>query len=190
MDNTDLKTEAPFVKMSINVILTGAISKASGGDFYQGAMRALVVYLYNDLTFKQTMHKLWRKLTDGTIANNVSKAVDIGYKESAKMAPRVAKFMVFQGEEYNSVMQSKTAPWYAKLMLQASVTLIEDGLTAGISDAELKMAYDMFSGFFAPTAPKSWAGFAGYYERQYYEAFINDRSNFYLEDLIPYEFLK
>jgi len=49
MDNTDLKTEAPFVKMSVNVILTGAISKASGGDFYQGAMRALVVYLYNDL---------------------------------------------------------------------------------------------------------------------------------------------
>jgi len=56
-------------------------------------------------------------------------------------------------------------------MLQASVTLIEDGLTAGISDAELKMAYDMFSGFFAPTAPKSWAGFAGYYERQYADAF-------------------
>jgi len=48
MDNTDLKTEAPFVKMSINVILTGAISKASGGDFYQGAMRALVVWLYNE----------------------------------------------------------------------------------------------------------------------------------------------
>jgi len=47
MDSTDLKTEAPFVKMSVNVILTGAISKASGGDFYQGAMRALVVWLYN-----------------------------------------------------------------------------------------------------------------------------------------------
>jgi len=49
MDNIDLKTEAPFVKMSVNVILTGAISKASGGDFYQGAIRALVVYLYNDM---------------------------------------------------------------------------------------------------------------------------------------------
>ena len=48
MDNTDLKTEAPFVKMSIDVVLTSVISKASGGDFYQGAMSALVVWLYND----------------------------------------------------------------------------------------------------------------------------------------------
>jgi len=49
MDITDLRFEPPFVKMSINTILSGAISKASGGDFYQGAMSALVVYLYNEL---------------------------------------------------------------------------------------------------------------------------------------------
>jgi len=55
MDNTDLRFEPPFVKMSINVILSGAISKASGGDFYQGAMSALVVYLYND--FKTWSYK-------------------------------------------------------------------------------------------------------------------------------------
>jgi len=67
---------------------------------------------------------------------------------------------------------------------------IEDWLTTGITDKELQMAYNMFSEFFSPTIPTSISGFAGYNERQYYEAFINDRSNFYLEDLISYEFLK
>ena len=51
MDNTDLQQEQPFVKMSIDVVLTGVISKASGGDFYQGAMSALVVWLYNTGSF-------------------------------------------------------------------------------------------------------------------------------------------
>jgi len=36
-------------QMAITVIIGGLVSKASGGDFYQGAMSALVVYLYNKM---------------------------------------------------------------------------------------------------------------------------------------------
>jgi len=75
MDNTDLRFEPPFVKMSINVILSGAISKASGGDFYQGAMSALVVYLYNDL--QDWMRVLG--LSDST-QNNVRKIITFAKK--------------------------------------------------------------------------------------------------------------
>ena len=46
---TSLSQAAPFTKMSIVSIISGAASKASGGDFVQGALSAMVVWLYNDL---------------------------------------------------------------------------------------------------------------------------------------------
>ena len=48
MRGTSLSQADPFVKMSVTAILSGMASKASGGDFVQGAMSAMVVWLYND----------------------------------------------------------------------------------------------------------------------------------------------
>ena len=48
MRGTSLNKADPFVKMSVTAILSGMASKASGGDFVQGAMSAMVVWLYND----------------------------------------------------------------------------------------------------------------------------------------------
>ena len=45
---TSLSQAAPFTKMSIVSIISGAASKASGGDFVQGALSAMVVWLFND----------------------------------------------------------------------------------------------------------------------------------------------
>ncbi len=48
MRGTSLNRADPFVKMSVTAVLSGMASKASGGDFVQGAMSAMVVWLYND----------------------------------------------------------------------------------------------------------------------------------------------
>ena len=48
MRGTSLSKSDPFVKMTITAVLSGMVSKASGGDFVQGAMSAMVVWLYND----------------------------------------------------------------------------------------------------------------------------------------------
>ena len=45
---TSLLQAAPFAKMSIVSIISGAAAKASGGDFVQGALSAMVVWLYNE----------------------------------------------------------------------------------------------------------------------------------------------
>ena len=49
MRGTSLSKADPFVKMSVTAVLSGMASKASGGDFVQGAMSAMVVWLYNDM---------------------------------------------------------------------------------------------------------------------------------------------
>ena len=51
INETPLSQADPFVKMSITAILSGMASKASGGDFVQGAMSAMVVWLYNEMGY-------------------------------------------------------------------------------------------------------------------------------------------
>ncbi len=48
MDSMGYDIEPTFGKSMINIVLSGMASKASGGDFVQGAMSAMVVWLYND----------------------------------------------------------------------------------------------------------------------------------------------
>ena len=49
------------------------------------------------------------------------------------------------------------------------------------------MGYDMFSGYFSDTIPMSWAGNAGYYLRQYSDAFIIPSDSGYdLNNLVPF----
>jgi len=134
-------------------------------------MSAMVVYLWNNLTLKESFAKLWNKIVDGTIANDISQAVTVGRKEMFEMAPRALKFMVFQGEEYNTLMNSDM-PVGLKRMLQVSITMIELGGSKIIKDGELLMGFEILSGYFAPTIPNSWAGFGGYYFRQYTDAFF------------------
>ena len=87
------------------------------------------------------------------------------------MIKRALIYTTFQGEEYNTLMQSDM-PRELKWMLQGSITLIELGGSKIIKDGELLMGFDMLSGYFSPTIPNNWAGFGGYYFRQYTDAFF------------------
>jgi len=51
INETPLSQADPFVKMSVTAILSGMASKASGGDFVQGALSAMVVWLYNEMGY-------------------------------------------------------------------------------------------------------------------------------------------
>ena len=44
--------------MSVTAILSGMASKASGGDFVQGAMSAMVVWLYNDFMTQEEFKRM------------------------------------------------------------------------------------------------------------------------------------
>jgi len=63
-------------------------------------------------------------------------------------------------------------PVYLKYMVKVPVNLIESTLiTKRIADEELRNGYEFLSGFFLNTMPDSPASFAGYYTRQYIDAF-------------------
>ena len=47
IDSKTLKNADPFTKASISALIGGIASKAAGGDFVEGAMSAMVVYLWN-----------------------------------------------------------------------------------------------------------------------------------------------
>ena len=187
MRGTDLKDADPFVKMSITAILSGMASKAAGGDFVQGAMSAMVVYLYNDKGFKQSMGELWHKLTDGTIGNSISTAVSKGGSASAKMLPKTIKFMMFSYDspqrqiDYSVVMNHAlkgakgfivayrnvrdNAPWYIRYFLAYSLTRIEFGATKWLDGNSITgIWYSAFSGTAMDTLPTdpisatSWIG--------------------------------
>ena len=58
MRGTSLSQADPFVKMSVTAVLSGMASKASGGDFVQGAMSAMVVWLYNDFMTQEEFKRM------------------------------------------------------------------------------------------------------------------------------------
>ena len=83
MDSMGYDIEPTFGKSMINIVLSGMASKASGGDFVQGAMSAMVVWLYND-AFPHSKSEIARrqKIVENyarSIINN--KAVDIKLRQ-------------------------------------------------------------------------------------------------------------
>jgi len=58
INETQLSQADPFVKMSVTAILSGMASKASGGDFVQGALSAMVVWLYNDFMTQEEFKRM------------------------------------------------------------------------------------------------------------------------------------
>jgi len=130
-------------------VVGGTTSVITGGKFANGAESGAFVHLYNA----------------------EQKGLIGGFKEFGKMFGRALKFMAFQGEEYDGLMKSDM-PVELKRMLQVSVTAVEFGGSKVIVDKELLMGFDMLSGYFSPTIPNSWAGYSGYYFRQYTDAFF------------------
>jgi len=111
------------------MLIGGIVSKASGGSFERGAVTAGVVFLYNDLSMAQSFKKLWKKIVNGDIANDVNTAIKVGGKEMWKQRYTVAKFLIFKDEHTQVVLQK--APFVPKLMLKIGMTSIEWGLTRG-----------------------------------------------------------
>jgi hypothetical protein len=68
MNNYNLNTTQ---STAIASLAGGLASEATGGDFTEGAMRAAFVHLYNDLSLKQSLKKLWAR--KGEISNSTSK---------------------------------------------------------------------------------------------------------------------
>ena len=58
MDSMGYDVEPTFGKSMINAILSGLASKAAGGDFVQGAMSAMVVWLYNDFMTQEEFKRM------------------------------------------------------------------------------------------------------------------------------------
>ena len=56
INTTSLSNLASFAKMSIVSIISGAAAKASGGDFVQGALSAMVVWLYNEIDVQAELY--------------------------------------------------------------------------------------------------------------------------------------
>ena len=79
MRGTSLSQADPFVKMSVTAVLSGMASKASGGDFVQGAMSAMVVWLYNDMTAKRNRTAIVRAYAR-RIASNSAVRLDFRKK--------------------------------------------------------------------------------------------------------------
>ena len=81
INETPLSQADPFVKMSVTAILSGMASKASGGDFVQGAMSAMVVWLYNEAGHGADRH--WKPKTS-TYIIGVSVSYDGGNSGTAE----------------------------------------------------------------------------------------------------------
>jgi len=54
INNMDLALEDSFTKATIAALIGGIAAQASGGDFVEGAMTAMVVYLWNDGIIEKT----------------------------------------------------------------------------------------------------------------------------------------
>ena len=70
----------PIANASIIGVFSGMASRATGGDFYEGAMRGAFVYLYNDLSMKESFRMLWKKMTNGEIGSDAIEGVIGGAK--------------------------------------------------------------------------------------------------------------
>ncbi len=144
-------------------IIGGTASAIGGGKFSNGAMGSAFQYLFNDLSFKQSMQKLWGKITDGTIASDIKEGAIGGLNG------------------YREVRDNAPSP--IKVWLQGIMTITELGLGAGLLSG-ISHIYDFTSGMFFDTSPiASPAGLAGFYTRQYFDAFYGDE-NYELKKLV------
>jgi hypothetical protein len=144
-------------------------SRATGGDFYEGAMRGAFVYLYNDLSMKESFRMLWEKITNGEIGSDAIEGLEGGV------------------EGYRSIMNNKNGnvPLGIRVWLRGVMTLTEMGATTGLSGWK-SMTYDMISGAYFDTFQTSRNALIGYYIK----AYTNDLVGvpYYENSLNPYKF--
>ena len=112
------------------------------------------------------MTKLWGKVTDGTIGNDIVQGLEGGLNG------------------YRQVRDH--APLGVRIWLKTTMTVTEMGMTAGLSGIKA-VSYDLVSGAFFDTAPVTKASLAGFYSRTYVDKSLGTEP-VYLNDLNPYKF--
>ena len=155
----------------IMAVVGGTVSKLTGGKFANGAVSGAFVHLFNaeGLTLKQSLSKLWSKITDGTIANDISRGFEGGLNG------------------YRTIRDNSNGnvPLGIRWWLKGTLTVTEMGATAGLSGWK-SMAYDMVSGAYFDTFQTSRNALIGYYIK----AYTNDLVGvpYYENSLNPYKF--
>ena len=119
-------------------IVGGTVSEIGGGKFANGAWGSAFQYMFNDLTLKQSMAKLWDR--KGEIWSDVGEGFEGGLNG------------------YREVRDN--APIYASWMLKGAMSATEMGLTVKIPSGIIEI-YDFTSGMFFDTVPTSGFGWAG-----------------------------
>jgi len=148
----------------IMAVVGGTAAVVGGGKFANGALTAAFVHMFNaeGLTIRQTFSKLFDR--SGEIWEDVKQGIDGGING------------------YREVRDH--APSGVKIGLQVVMTVTETGLTWGFVSG-FKEIYDFTSGMFFDTSPlASKASIAGFYTKQYIDAFYSNK-NYELKNLIP-----
>ena len=120
-------------RTTIVAVFGGMASQATGGDFYEGAMRAAFVHLYNGEydTLGKALKGLWNK--KGEIMSDAGK----GFKGGL--------------EGYRDVRDN--SPWYARYLLKIGMTAVELGATKWIKDPALYIYTNVTSAIYLDTIP-------------------------------------
>ena len=131
------------------------------------------MHLFNaeGLTIKQTFKKLWTKIVDGTIAQDIKQGFIGGYRG------------------YRTIMDNSNGkvPLGVRYMLKGVLTVTEMGATKGFVEG-IDTIYNMSSGFLLDTVPTNIYGYVGYYSRQYTDAFFvfpQQGSSYDINNLLP-----
>ncbi len=171
INETPLSQADPFVKMSVTAILSGMASKASGGDFVQGAMSAMVVWLYNEMgsfdplfgapsDMMQPVYKFFDSLFGEKPPSKFEKTVNSIQNGFGKFKDGFSlirtKYIPEGKKAYNNAHPA------AKMSLKVALTITEFGLTK-ILPEEIQVPYDIYSGSHFETIPTSPAGWFGYF---------------------------
>jgi hypothetical protein len=90
-------------KLTVASIIGGLASKASGGDFYQGAINAMFVYLYNERMTKEELESLRQIVNGNVIRNEQTKAV---WKENRIRLKEDAKKGLIKGLKHTRTISS------------------------------------------------------------------------------------
>jgi RHS repeat-associated protein len=139
----------------VNAIAGGLSAKATGGDFNEGAMNAMIVYLFNEFG-KNFLRKPDDKYSSPFSWKRTKNSVSASNKQMTHLASGAVKLVDnlmadmakgFKGglEGYREVRDN--SPWYAKSLLKVSMTATELGATSWISWAKNPITYIWYNSF-------------------------------------------
>ncbi len=150
-------------RTAIMAVVGGTVSELGGGKFANGAMGSAFQYLLNDMTFKQSMKKLWNR--KGEIWSDAGEALKGGLRG------------------YRNVRDNAPSP--IKIWLRGTLTVTEMGLTAGLSGLSA-ISYDVASGALLDTYQVTGSALLGFYSKTYVDLSLGTEP-VSMKDLNPYQ---